>query len=323
MNEDRNHNAKQSLSSQPQQKSSITQPVVIEEGRRSTAGLWAAIVVLFAALVGLGAYGYLALQKNNLALNQLPGMKETTSLLADRLDAAEEKFTDWGQRWNLLEARVDKLDRKIAYNRELARTQAQKMVADARKDIEAQLDERDQRTDARFELLESGQDAEHARLSHFQQELADARREAGEQVSLLHNRMDHGERNLDALAQRLDHRRLDFELAKKNTRELAPGVSLRVTGTDVRRQQIDGWVWLMPDRRTLWVRDLGLQQPLIFYHKDSDDPSQLVITRVTKDAVIGYLLLPAGSQATFGASAEGKKPAASGSTASEADAGTL
>jgi hypothetical protein len=320
MNEDRNHNAKESFSTRPQQKSSITQPVVIKEGRRSTAGLWAAIVILFAALVGLGAYGYLALQKNNIALNELPGMKDTTSALADRLDAAEEQFTSWGEQWHLLQKQVDRLDKKIVQSRAQAREEAQQMVAQLHTRLEQEMQERDQAVDARFNRLESDQQGVRTEMAQLGQNISAVAQESGAQVGLLQNRLDRGERNLDALARQLDHQRLDFELAKKNTRELAPGVSLRVTGTDVRRQQFDGWLWLMPDRRTLWVRDLGLQQPLIFYHKDGDDPSQLVITRVTKNAVIGYLLLPAGSQATLGASAEREKPAASDSAA---DAGTL
>jgi hypothetical protein len=58
----------------------------------------------------------------------------------------------------------------------------------------------------------------------------------------------------------------------------------------------------MPDRRTLWVRELGVQQPLVFYHKGSDQPNELVIPRVAKDAVIGYLLLPTDREVALGAS---------------------
>jgi hypothetical protein len=70
----------------------------------------------------------------------------------------------------------------------------------------------------------------------------------------------------------------------------------------------------MPDRRTLCVRELGVQQPLVFYHKGSDQPNELVITRVAKDAVIGYLLLPAEQEVTLGATAR-RDPFTAGSTA--------
>jgi hypothetical protein len=300
MNE--NGNGKQEL--KPAGESGNTQ--AHKEARRggSTIVLWTAVVALTAALVGVTGYGYLVLQKHNIQLSELPGMQESVSLLAERVDAAEAKFREWGQQWDLLETRVDKLDRKIAYNRELARTQAQKMIDEAQRQVETLFDERDHTYDARFRLLEAGQEAERARLAQVQDQIAAVRQETGEEFGLLHGQMRRGERGLDALARQLENRRIDFELAKKNTRELAPGVSLRITKTDVRRQEVDGWLWLMPDRRTLWVRDLGLLQPLIFYHEDSEQPNELVITRVTKRAVIGYVLLPGGGEATFGASAD-------------------
>jgi hypothetical protein len=270
----------------------------------STTVLWTAVVVLTAALVGATGYGYLALQKHNIQLSELPDMQESLDLLAERLDSTDKKFDQWDQQWNQMDTRVSKLNRKIAYNRELARTQAQKMIDEAQKKVDAQFGERDQANDARFRLLEAGQEAERARLAQVQEQIASVRQETGEELGLLHGQMRRGERSLDALARQLEHRRIDFELAKKNTRELAPGVSLRITKTNVRRQEVDGWLWLMPDRRTLWVRDLGLLQPLIFYHEDSEQPNELVITRVTKSSVIGYVLLPAGGEVTFGASAD-------------------
>jgi hypothetical protein len=264
----------------------------------STIVLWTAVVVLTAALVGATGYGYLTLQKHNIQLSELPGLQESLDLLAERLDSTDKKFDEWDQ------PRVSKLDRKIAYNRELARTQAQKMIDEAQKKVDAQFGERDLASDARFRLLEAGQEAERARLAQVQDQIASVRQETGEEIGLLHGQLRRGEHNLDALARQLEHRRIDFELAKKNTRELAPGVSLRITKTNVRRQEVDGWLWLMPDRRTLWVRDLGLLQPLIFYHEDSEQPNELVITRVTRNSVIGYVLLPAGGEVTFGASAD-------------------
>lgn len=316
MNDDRNRNNNRFIPSPSSErpstaekpgttyKSSITQPVVIQESKRSTAGLWGAIVLLFAALVGLGGYGYLAMQDQGLALSDLPGMKETSGLLADRLDAAEAQFNSWSERFGQLGTRVDKLDQRIAATRAQAKKDSQEMVAQLQSRIQDELAERDRTVDARFNQLESSQQDGRMQMTQLQKQVNGVRTDSDQQLAQLRSQVARGEHNLDALAQQLDHRRVDFELSKENTRELAPGVSLRVTKTDVRRQQVKGWVWLMPDRRTLWVRDLGLQQPLVFYQGRNEQPNELVITRVTDEAVIGYLLLPASSEVNFGASAQ-------------------
>jgi hypothetical protein len=57
-------------------------------------------------------------------------------------------------------------------------------------------------------------------------------------------------------------------------------------------QRFDGWVWLMPDRRTIWIHSRGLQQPLVFYNQGDDRPRELVVTRVTRYSVVGYVLEP-------------------------------
>ncbi|MGA2723258.1 MAG: hypothetical protein ABSG79_12705 [Bryobacteraceae bacterium] len=48
----------------------------------------------------------------------------------------------------------------------------------------------------------------------------------------------------------------------------------------------------MPDRRTIWIHGRGLQQPLVFYSRGDDRPREVVVTRVTKYTVVGYLLEP-------------------------------
>jgi sortase A len=82
-----------------------------------------------------------------------------------------------------------------------------------------------------------------------------------------------------------------FNISTNHSRQLAPGISLGVTATDTRRQKMDGWVWLMPDRRTVWLRDQGTHGPFAFYGYESGKRHELVITRVTPSSVTGYLVL--------------------------------
>ena len=64
------------------------------------------------------------------------------------------------------------------------------------------------------------------------------------------------------------------------------------TSTDVRYRRVSGWIWLMPDRRTIWLHDQGAQEPVVFYTYPDGKRRELVITNVTQDSASGYLLLP-------------------------------
>jgi hypothetical protein len=79
-------------------------------------------------------------------------------------------------------------------------------------------------------------------------------------------------------------------------------VSLNVTGTDISHRRVTGWMWVMPDRRTIWLRAQGAQQPVVFYGCQDGKRRELVITNVTKDSATGYLLLPHDGHSNVAAS---------------------
>lgn len=281
------------------------QPVTVNVPSRPTRGLWAAIVVLAAALVGLGAYGYLTVNKHNIHLAELPGMQESLNLAGERLDAAEATLGSWSANWEQLEARLKNLQGRISNTRAQARKDAQELVAQLqtrmREETQAQLQERDAAIDARLGAMESAQDAQAAGLAQLRQDVSQVRRDAGQDLGSLQAQVVEQEGNLNALEQSLARRRVDFELAKGNTQEVTPGVAVHIADTDHRFQRVKGWLWLMPDRRTIFVRDLGAQESFVFHHRGHDQFGELVITRVTPDGAIGYVRVPE-SQVYVGAS---------------------
>ncbi len=85
--------------------------------------------------------------------------------------------------------------------------------------------------------------------------------------------------------------RVSFHVARNHSQQLTRGISLGVTATDASHQQMNGWMWLMPDRRTVWLRDRGTQDPLVFHVYEEGRRHELVITRIGPDSVTGYLVL--------------------------------
>jgi len=87
-------------------------------------------------------------------------------------------------------------------------------------------------------------------------------------------------------------KRVDFEVVKNHSRQLAPGISIGLTETDVFNRRVDGWMWVMPDRRTIWLRGQSTREPITFYGREDGKKCELVISSVTRSSMRGYLLSP-------------------------------
>jgi sortase A len=92
-------------------------------------------------------------------------------------------------------------------------------------------------------------------------------------------------------------RKLPFSVSTNHSRELAPGISIGLTRTDAAGHRVDGWMWVMADRKTIWLREQSARQPVVFYGARDGRRRELVITAVTKNSMAGYLMIPSVSTA--------------------------
>jgi sortase A len=83
--------------------------------------------------------------------------------------------------------------------------------------------------------------------------------------------------------------RIGFQIPKDHSRQLAPGIWFGVTETDVTSQWVSGWMWLMPDRKTIYLRKRGADEPVVFYSMRDGKRRELKLTNITTGAVTGYL----------------------------------
>lgn len=87
-------------------------------------------------------------------------------------------------------------------------------------------------------------------------------------------------------------RKVRFQVSQDHSRELAPGIRLGLSSTDANRGRATGWLWIGPERRTIWLRNRGVNQPLLFHSRDSqgDQRTVLTLTSVARNSVSGYLV---------------------------------
>jgi LPXTG-site transpeptidase (sortase) family protein len=82
---------------------------------------------------------------------------------------------------------------------------------------------------------------------------------------------------------------LSFMVAQGHSRELVPGkIWFGLSSADVADGSVNGWVWIMPERRTVWLRNVDAHRPVIFFQ--NGERRELVITRVARTSASGYLL---------------------------------
>lgn len=90
------------------------------------------------------------------------------------------------------------------------------------------------------------------------------------------------------------------------------GISLGVTGTDILHRRASGWMWIMPDRRTIWLRNQSVQVPVVFYGMADGKKREVVFTQITQDSVAGYVILSKGGGSALEPAATGTSESTSG-----------
>ncbi len=278
--------------------------------KRRIAGWSAVLALLVAGGIGVSKYGHPFMENHRQLMAQFPGLQESVAAVGKRMDDTEEKLRAWTADRDGLTERLSTLEKRVNHNLQLARKQTQEMTSQIEQRLETAMNQRQGAMQTRVDQIESSQESERVRTARLEEQMAGLRREVqqqvaqvqqqtgrdlnnvGQRVARLDQRADHSEHEMNALSQKVDWQRVDFEVPKNSTRELLPGITLHVSRTDISHRRFDGWMWVLPEHRTVWVRSQGAQQPVVFYSKLDNRPHELVVTQVTKKAVIGYLLVP-------------------------------
>jgi sortase A len=95
--------------------------------------------------------------------------------------------------------------------------------------------------------------------------------------------------NVRAVGARLGERKIAFTVPLDHSRSLAPGISLGITGIDPITHTANGWMWLMPDRRTIWLKQRRAGEQVVFYGYQDGKRREVSITSIGRDRVTGYV----------------------------------
>ncbi|HLK47348.1 MAG TPA: hypothetical protein VKT49_04385 [Bryobacteraceae bacterium] len=277
-------------------------------------------------LVALGAgsavwYAFPILKRHGAMLAQNKGVKQSVEALGGRIEQQNSKLTQWSQAQEALRTEIAGLRKEMRSRIETAKKQAGKsaeqLIQRAQAEISSQIDG----IKEKIAGLETSRDADRAQIAALENELGAVRKEMAEQTKQLNDKIaengagaerqiasieasqERDRADVDTLNRKLSVRRIDFEVTKGHSYELSPGISLQINGTDIAYRRVTGWMWVLPDRRTIWLRGQGAQEPVVFYGNSDGQKRELVITSVTKRSAVGYLLLPESAPADANATA--------------------
>jgi len=86
------------------------------------------------------------------------------------------------------------------------------------------------------------------------------------------------------------HDKIAFIVPEGHSRELVPGrIWFGLSSTDSMGLRVNGWIWIMPERRTIWLREVDVHHPVIF--DQNGEKRELVITSVARTIAGGYLVV--------------------------------
>jgi 3-phenylpropionate/cinnamic acid dioxygenase small subunit len=283
------------------------------------AGHWVAILLLAIAIGGLCWYGYPTLKQVPSLVAQFPGLQKSFEGMNARLAATESQIKAWGASHQQLQDRIAHVETTTASGIQAARKQAQALSEKVYERVHGEVAAQTQATDEKLARLESSDETNFAKL---QTEVASLREENARQAEQLRNvRIDmerdganrdqklvslnqqvgNEARDVESINNKLSVKRVDFEVTRNHSQQLTDDLSLGITGTDVTHRRVTGWMWVMPDRRTVWLKKRGAQEPVVWYGTRDGKRREVVITNVAKNSVSGYVLLPVEAGSTVSA----------------------
>jgi len=287
-----------------------------ESHGRRTKILYIAVGVLILIFALATWFAYPALRDHDKTLADMFGLQNFTGGLSERIHSVEGKLEKTNAGLPELSTRMDQLGTSMKSALQTARTQASAAATQMGQRIKADLTQSIQAIQSRVAGLESNQRETSGHVNQLEEQITSLKRElasmqdqstaAAERIKQLQEeqqtratamtgldqKMASHQAALESLNNRVDAKRVDFEIQKNKTQEIAPGLFLTVQRADAGKQQIDGKLQVSADSRMMPIRAQGTQIPVVFYSTGENRPMQLVFTKVEKNSVSGYVMVP-------------------------------
>ena len=249
-----------------------------------------AVVVL---LIGTGVNLYLTMGAKKQFTEHAAKQADQLDLLTRRVDSSDERYAQMRGQVQVMGEKQGLNDQELAKARGLAanlQRQQQAAVkqlneAISRKAGAEEVNKLQEEANAKFGTLGGDIAGTKADLEATKAALTGTKGELSSAIARTHD-------ELVALAHRSDRDYFEFNLAKKNVKQKVGTVTLELTKTNPKKNQFT--VNLYFDDKRTERKDKSINEPLYFYVQGASSALELVVNKLGKDSVGGYVSTPKG-----------------------------
>jgi len=251
------------------------------------------VVGLVLLLVGTLVNVYLIVSAKKQFSEQAAKQADQLDLLTRRVDSSDERYAQlrgqvevMGEKQGLTEQELTKA-RSLASNLQRQQQAAVKQLNAAieRKAGAEEVDKLQAEANAKFGTLGGDIAGTKADLEATKQALAGAKGELTGAIARTHD-------ELVALAHRSDRDYFEFALPRKNAKQKVGSITLELTKTNTKKNQFT--VNLYFDDKRTERKDKSINEPLYFYVQGAPSALELVVNKLGKNNVSGYISTPKG-----------------------------
>jgi predicted nucleic acid-binding Zn-ribbon protein len=289
--------------------------------RRGQRWIGAVVAVLVVGVAALVWYSYDSAARQSAKLTPIADFQQGLTSVNDHAKEIDQKLLDQNATQDSLRTQLEETARELRSRMSAVTKDAGNAASLMATRIRRDLDEQLVSIRTRLTGLESSRETDRTQIAALQQELTSVRAQMtrqSEELAAFRNEMSTANATLAANAERTDRNaellrtaneqnrrdlksfqdgmamaRIPFELTKNHMTEVTPGISVQVTSIDVPMHRISGYMWVLPDRRTVRFQKHGAQAPVEFYSTADGKRREMVVTAMGKNFVRGYVLVPA------------------------------
>jgi len=215
------------------------------------------------------------------------------NLLTRRLDSGDERYAQLRGQFQVAMEKQGLTEQELARARSLA-TNVQKQQKAAVQELNAAIARKASADDvnklqsdanAKFGSLSGDIAGTKADLEATKQALSGTKGELSGAIARTHD-------ELVALAHRTDRDYFEFSLGKKNSKQKVGTVMLELAKTNPKKNQFT--VNLYADDKRIERKDKAINEPVYFYVQGASSALELVVNKLGKDSISGYVSTPKG-----------------------------
>ena len=229
--------------------------------------------------------------------NALSKHSDELNLLTRRLDSSDERYAQLKGEFQVTTERLGLTQQELERARTLA-ANVQKQQQAAVKELNAAISKK-----ASAEEVNHIQQDANAKIGGLSTDLAGTKKELESTKSEFANALSGTKGELSgaiarthdelvALAHRTDRDYFEFNLPRKHARQKIGTVVVELEKTDTKRNVFT--INLLFDDKRTQRRDKAMDEPVYFYVQGASSALELVVNKVNKNAISGYLSTPKG-----------------------------